>query len=493
MEKSMTIDILRGKTQNKALHCYIILSIWILVLIAGVYKFLEPQPRGSIPTVVTELFQNLAIDVRTKKIFKICNFPEDIYFGDEGTLNSKQWNLRGLIILTRHGDRGPLQHVRNITYINCGKKTNTELLKGYQEYMKNLSSISRVSWIGPGPFHGFPLLPTHYRQCQLGQLSMQGVAQLLKVGQILRQSYLSIWPKLTNLTPAEVLVYSTRYRRTFQSALALLYGLISTETLNKVNIFESHSISFCFRECGCPMADKYFRKVKNYLNQQLISHPAVSVLTDTTSQLIFPPGIERGPLKRNPFAVKDALLTYICHGSGLPCDNSAACVKRHNVAGIFSYTEWVIHQKWGYSDWKRFCLLKAYGLIRNIVSHMLHMVSNTGPYLVLYSGHDHTLEELSTALGLKSDPLLLRYGARIIFEVYHDNREPQSVLKDVYFRVLANGKDVTSQVDFCKNIVNVEKRSSLCKIEDIVRYIHEDYFSSFNATNYKDACVAKHF
>lgn len=118
-------------------------------------------------------------------------------------------------------------------------------------------------------------------------------------------------------------------------------------------------------------------------------------------------------------------------------------------------------------------------------------VSSNGPYLVLYSGHDHTLEQLSTALGLKSDPSLLRYASRLIFEIYHDNREAQGGARGLYFRLLANGKDVTKQVRFCKDVVSVDAKVNLCKFEDIVRFIHDDYFLHLNVSNFKDACMTK--
>lgn len=60
------------------------MSIWILLLVAGIYKFLETKQEFPNPTSPTELFHNLAIDVKTKRIFKICNFPNDITPGDEG-------------------------------------------------------------------------------------------------------------------------------------------------------------------------------------------------------------------------------------------------------------------------------------------------------------------------------------------------------------------------------------------------------------------------
>lgn len=111
--------------------------------------------------------------------------------------------------------------------------------------------------------------------------------------------------------------------------------------------------------------------------------------------------------------------------------------------------------------------------------------------LVLYSGHDHTLEQLASALGLLNDPLLLRYGARLVFEVYQSNEGPQKGAGVVYFRLLSNGKDITNQIGFCKQLIVESSSEVLCKIEDIVRFIHDDYFASLNSTNFKDACVLK--
>lgn len=119
----------------------------------------------------------------------------------------------------------------------------------------------------------------------------------------------------------------------------------------------------------------------------------------------------------------------------------------------------------------------------------LSQVSSSGPFFVLYSGHDHTIEQLTTTLGIQNDPLLLRFAARIVFEVYQENSDvPNNEATGVYFRVLSNGKDVTRQITFCKNVLALENKVVLCRIEDIVRFLHDDYFSSLNVTNFKDAC-----
>lgn len=67
--------------------------------------------------------------------------------------------------------------------------------------------------------------------------------------------------------------------------------------------------------------------MRKYISHQLYSHPAVAMLAEATGRSIFSPGAEQGSLGSDPHAVRDALLTYICHSSGLPCDNPNNCVK----------------------------------------------------------------------------------------------------------------------------------------------------------------------
>lgn len=149
-------------------------------------------------------------------------------------------------------------------------------------------------------------------------------------------------------------------------------------------------------------------------------------------------------------------------------------------------------------------ILKAYGLIKNIVQKMLAIVSNNKPKLIVYSGHDKTLQYLATALGFGDDILFVPYASRIIFETYLRRQSNVDIYSDVlpkeyYFRILYNGKDVTKKLIFCrgdKSIMNrrqdskgQSRESYFCPIEYIVRYIHDDYFVSLNSTNYKDACM----
>lgn len=71
----------------------------------------------------------------------------------------------------------------------------------------------------------------------------------------------------------------------------------------------------------------FFRNVKKSISHQLKSHPAVALLAESTGKSLFSAGAEQGALGGDPHAVRDALLTYVCHGSGLPCETPTNCIK----------------------------------------------------------------------------------------------------------------------------------------------------------------------
>lgn len=87
----MFLGPVRLPYQQKAL--LIVLIIWLLIVIAGVYRYLEPKQKALEPVVTSELFHNLAFDVKTKRIFKICNPTQEITTLDEGKHNLTVENL----------------------------------------------------------------------------------------------------------------------------------------------------------------------------------------------------------------------------------------------------------------------------------------------------------------------------------------------------------------------------------------------------------------
>lgn len=186
------------------------------------------------------------------------------------------------------------------------------------------------------------------------------------------------------------------------------------------------------------------------------------------------------------------------------------CIKKDHIISVFAYLEWSYKQEIKNIHNKRRGLLIAYGLIHNIVQNMIRVISENKPKLVIYSGHDKTLQALILALGLNSyQHYNIQYASRMIFEVYRkrDLRDEfkftkrRAIAQDFYFRVVYNGEDVTNKLSFCKNKQIVVMKvldpiddmkmynTYLCPIENIVRFIHDDYFAGFNVSNFKDACA----
>lgn len=196
-------------------------------------------------------------------------------------------------------------------------------------------------------------------------------------------------------------------------------------------------------------------------------------------------------LNSNPLALRDALLTYICHDATLPCVNSKHCLKADQVSALFAYTEWDNHQRWKNKNWRNACLLRAYGMFKNIVSYMLKMASETAPKIVIYSGHDYTIQYLTVPLGISTKHASLQYASRLVFEIYKNEDISLNGPNGYYFKLLVNGRDVTKEISFCHKPAVYEeagKKNIFCRVEDIVRFIHDDYFSGLNVTNFKDSC-----
>lgn len=359
-------------------------------------------------------------------------------------------------------------------------------------------------------------------------------------------------PYSTLLNSDEVVVYTTRVRRTFQSALALLFTFLPTDKWLALNVKESHSIAFCFSDCACPQADSLRKELLKMQKQILAQQPMVAnVMHWIGNQLLqhTPNGIN------DPNEVVDAMLTVMCHDAPWPCRNlneserpvvstkanvvdlndvinidqddvaaggvidgggagrvedvasnlielhnrnqlpssptTPGCIESQHVSTLMSFSNWQSTREVHHAYYKRIGLMRAYGMIRHIVSYMLRMISGDRTKFVLYSGHDWTLQYLTAALGIQTDNTFIPYAARLAFEVYKSEAHT-----DYYFRVVFNGHDVTQQIDFCEGGKSLRvtrdsrgNKADLCPIENIIRFLHEDYFGPLNATNFKDACI----
>ncbi|KAK9507568.1 hypothetical protein O3M35_007395 [Rhynocoris fuscipes] len=494
--------ILRLTVQHRALYCYLILSLWILILLGVMYRYigLENDSLNLLKHHTTEIngggtTKNLFPFLKLPSLIKVCNPYEGISAGSEGS-ESKQYVLEGILILIRHGDRGPLTHVQNISSVNCVGPYDPLYAK-FETYIDNITGTSALSQL-LGTFHGIPPLPGI--ECGLGLLTRIGASQLLATGKVLRNVYKNLLHINGSLIKEEIKAYSTRYRRTLQSALAFLFTFLSNDHFQKVTLQEAPSLSFCFDDCACPAADHYHRKFVMETYHHILSRPSILNLVKSSSSVIYE--FPDRKTSTDPHALKDAVLTYVCHGANLPCSSPESCIKIEHINALFTYLEWESKQFSKSQNLKMECLLRAYGLLKNIISHLLRIVSEKRPRIVLYSGHDKTISYLATALGVSEEGVSSpQYASRLIFEVYRSNDQVAAqygpVGSDYFFRLLFNGKDITRLVQFCKsdsnsfkefNSTSSKSNFNLCPLESIVRFLHDDYFALFNASNIRDAC-----
>ncbi|XP_013180229.1 PREDICTED: uncharacterized protein LOC106126873 isoform X1 [Papilio xuthus] len=305
--------------QHRAFYCYLGMSIWIFFLITVVYKYISVGEDTAAVKIAPQEYISKS-DAKFKRIFlKACNPADSIVRGSEGVVDSETWLLQGILVLTRHGDRGPLTHLKGGDKLPCDTLPVSTLLKSYEEFVSNASVGGRAWWVsGPGPFHNFPSLPPRAAatRCALGQLTPSGLLQMLTVGNILREAYgdkLGPDMELTGKKETGV-AYTTRYRRTFQSLQALAWA----SSGNAAAAREAHSVAFCFRDCACAAQHVLARKINTQLKTRLESRPAIKDLIIKLSKVLF-----ESQEHIDADVVKDALLAYVCHEAPLPCVEKA--------------------------------------------------------------------------------------------------------------------------------------------------------------------------
>ncbi|CAB3384396.1 Hypothetical predicted protein [Cloeon dipterum] len=450
-----------------AVSCYLLLVLWIFLLLAAMYRFMSREPSLQLVGVRQGEQQQDELGANAERVRRFCN--EHFADGAEGRVGG-DFSLLGATVVFRHGLRGPLVHLRNASALHCAQPptpppwANMSKAPGFTQML--------------GAFHSFPLAPT---ECSgLGQLTPRGAAQLERLGAALRVAYSERLALNDASRGAPVALLATRYRRTLQSAVALLHGLLAPLALPRlVQPFqEAPSVFFCFADCACAAAERLRRTIEAEAAAALRSHPAVTRLAAAAAPF---DGVA------TPKAVLDALLVTSCHGSA----NAAA-------GPLAAYLEWEARRL--AARFKPLALLRAHPLLRHLGAQLLRFVATPTPRLVLYAGHDRTLQYVAAALGLNTpDAALPPFAARLVIELYR-----KGMGADFFFRLLLNGRDVTSSLSFCRSGLVVYEgvwgakgqrvgvAASLCPLESIVRFLHDDYFAPFNATNAKDAC-SMHF
>ncbi|CAG2106243.1 unnamed protein product [Medioppia subpectinata] len=241
--------------------------------LAFVYGFLRPKTVVDFETSIVHNLNAKAVDVfdkwstgRMSRIQVYCNPFTTIAANDELfniSVVITDLSLSQVSVVIRHGDRGPLRPVRH------------------------MSSINRIKYLSKN----FAKTPKSW--CELGGLTRYGCVQHLTLGSLLA----TIYSNQLNLKPRHMKVWTTPYPRTYQSALAFVYGFLRPKTVVDFETFPQIMTTIGTHFCQTPQTSQYclkrckkldvLHKIMNENKKQLLSsHPAVVQLLSDLKSII---------------------------------------------------------------------------------------------------------------------------------------------------------------------------------------------------------------
>ena len=409
------------------------------------------------------------------------------YFLHTGDLHA-DYTLHSVHMVIRHGDRSPMYKLPNqkSPRVSCLLEEYTNV-SSYDTLVT--SFIDKMARVGHQIEHGklYGLYP-HQATCLGAQLTGKGALQHLLNGAELRKLYVDrqgLFPQ--NPRPDEILIKTTDYSRTYQSAVALIFGLLPDLETLKISV--SDNLEFCDERrsgvsCSCPQINR-LRQFAKREEIKMKSGVTATLLSSIRDELGHIYGLD---VKRVPWIgrVVDVVMGYICHHLPLPCsptnkqqiNEDTECINNSLINKMWQYLdkrgEILLS---GHADYK-YSLLISNPILREIAHSMLNTTNNlTKIKFTLYSGHDSTMTPLAKALGIH-DGHWPPFGSRLTFELY-SNSNTQYFIKIIY-----NGVDKTKYVGFCD-------KSSLCPLRIFVDFAFESVFRTFGKQNYTTICTGK--
>ena len=104
---------------------------------------------------------------------------------------------------------------------------------------------------------------------------------------------------------------------------------------------------------------------------------------------------------------------------------------------------------------------------------------------ILYSAHDSTVTPLLLNLGVHDRNKWTPYATRVVIELWRDTTSSQDSIEPLYFRVLVNGKAVTSKMKFCGEALF---KGELCPVRELITWLSAGKGVKGMDENYQSLC-----
>ncbi len=424
-----------------------------------------------------------------------CNPPSVNASIQEGSISS-HYKLLQVHVVTRHGDRSPMYGVGGIgkkLHLDCTldaahSLANHSSYKGYKSAMEVIWQDAKTG--SQALMYG--LYPKE-KTCMGAQLTGVGAAQHLSNGINLKRTYIDKHQLLQpNFNASEIHIRTTPYSRTYQSAIAFLYGFLPKFDFSKLRIFTGDPPNFCTStkiksrgySCACAKVNDFEDKAQREIKRKRKSSKLYQSLTAELSELS---GTAVGKLTWIS-SILDYLNGYVCHSVPLPCyPERGRCFTWRLLGRMWKYRDvYMSKLEAANYSYKKYARLYMHPLLREIAKRMGRVVRRKDKVkFVLYSGHDMTITPLKTALGF-NEGLHPPFASRIVFELY--KHSASNATEAFYTRYLYNGRDVTNEVVFCVGKMN---KDGLCAVENFLQFVTYDNLKYFNANSFEEACSGK--
>ena len=403
-------------------------------------------------------------------------------FIDSGDVPFGEFRLMSLHVVTRHGDRSPIHilDAKNIPtksfrcFFDSKMKREMPILVEFEEKLKESKSLLKNGSLREyGHFSPYP----DSTICPSAMLTPQGSAQQIRNGLFLQGKYRKHGLFAQPNFERNFKVVTTKYSRTFQTAVSFMYGFLPRFELPRLKFEMAADAGMCREgyglKCSCPAAtgtqNTFSCTFEQFWPKQ--ANGKSEFYERVSKKFRFDP---KRPDPR-PSHVYDFLVTHYCHNQTI-VDN---CLLNE----IFTYIQ--LHGLWAnkngrYVDQARLKTLPTMVEISRRMSSLSKLPltdpKNSGPSFVLYSGHDSTVEPFSTALGVGLGHWP-KYSSRVVLEQYKE-----ITTEDDYLRILVDGRPATRLAPFCREEDELLKSHSLCPLENFLAFVDDE------AKDYRTNC-----
>ena len=441
-----------------------------------------------------KLFRNMEEEQTRIQSGLYCFKPGSVQ-GKEGQLQvartKSNYTLEQLFMVIRHGDRAPivLDTIPNSKRVEISCKFSSPW--PFQDRLAKMKQAASNFEITGNPKR---TVIEERDVCIGGQLTPIGYLQHLLNGEFYNKKYSGFIKNFKS--PSEILVMSTDYSRTVQSVAALLTGMFGGTFQHhddKIKIQVQHDK---YRESHflkddrenqiyCPALGLKLKEI--WKTEKLRSLKKVIDPVRMEYSELF--GINIGEVASLDRLI-DILYADLCHGKNLPKGPNGK-VSYSLASRSFQLADRLITEKHA-----PIAELQTLAIVSRIMLEISNHIAQKGNKrkLVVFSGHDTVILPLLVLLGVHDDKWP-PYASRVVFELWRNANGPKSPNEDevfstfqnYYFKILYNGKPLTSSVKICQGKIVDD---NLCPIGEFLKYVSEGEFDGSNFfERIKNLCI----